>query len=73
MQKWEYCEVGSFVQNGQIVDFINYYEAEHKYLAIENINQMITDLGLDGWEMVQVTKDYDRASYAYYFKRALAE
>jgi hypothetical protein len=73
MQKWEYCEVGSFVSGSEVVDFINFYEKDVKFVRIENINEKIVEIGKRGWEMLQVTKDYERASYAYYFKRPIEE
>ena len=73
MTRWEFCEVGSFVIGTEIVDFINTYEKDREFVKIENVNETIVELGNTGWEMVQVTKDFERASYAYYFKRPLED
>ena len=76
MQKWEYCEIvyngGTFVGSEQYKLIIHHLPEDIvSDIKGEMISSTITQLGLDGWELVSAYEEKFGHKQYWFFKRPL--
>ncbi len=70
MTKWEYCVIDISPEGQAKVVYLKPAGQKHRAEKVEEIYQVLAELGLDGWELVSHTQTI---SEYYTFKRALPE
>jgi hypothetical protein len=72
MQKWEYCEVRSLIENNKPVIEMRLFTPDGpETTPIESASSTIAELGLDGWEMVSAYRFEESAGFV--FKRPVED